>query len=331
MTMTEFQNRMIPHSLQTTTMTKTNRSVMKALTLLCSMILLARTVSAQTDLDGIMMNKNQFCNGLTYENASWKNYWEGKLKRENLNMGRVTTQNVMIMPNFGITDNLNVMAALPYVWTNASAGTLHGMKGIQDLSVHVKWRFLKHAIGKGKLSLFAIGGLSTPLSDYVIDFLPLSIGLGSTNLTGRFMADYSINRISVTGSAAYIYRSNVKIDRTSYYDTQLHLTNEVNMPDQAQFQLRAGYRGKFLIAEAMVTNMTTLGGFDITRNNMPFPSNRMNMTSIGLGLKYTLPKFTNLALVAGGDHVLMGRNVGQTTSFHVGAFYAFYFGKHKNS
>ena len=304
---------------------------MSAVVLLCSMILLAGSVAAQTDLDGIMMNKKQFCNGLTYENASWKNYWEGKLKRENLNMGRVTTQNVMIMPNYGITDNLNVMAALPYVWTKTSAGNLSGLKGLQDLSIHVKWRFLKRDLAKGKLSLMAIGGVSTPSSNYVIDFLPMSIGLGSTNLTGRLLADFQYKHFSVTGSAAYVWRSNVKLDRTSYYDTRLHLTNEVQMPDAAQFQLRAGYRGKFLIAEALVYNWTTLGGFDITRNNMPFPSNRMNMTSVGLHIKYTLPMFTNLALLAGGDYVVAGRNVGQTQAFHVGAFYAFYFGKHKKS
>jgi hypothetical protein len=300
------------------------------LLLLCALAMTS-ALKAQTDLDAIMMNRNQFCNGLIYEHASWKNYWEGTLKRENLNLGTVTTQMVSIMPNYGITDNVNIMANLPYIWTSTSAGNLHGMKGIQDLSVHLKWRFLKKAIGKGKLSLFAIAGVSAPLSDYVIDFLPMSIGLGAKTLQGRFMADYQYGRFTVTGSAAYILRSNVHLDRTSYYDTRLHLTNEVQMPDAAQYQLRAGYRGKYLITEALLTNMTTLGGFDITRNNMPFPSNRMNMTSVGLHVKYTIPAFSNLALIAGGDYVINGRNVGQNRAFHIGAFYAFYFGKHKKS
>jgi len=310
---------------------KRNNSYRTLPLLALCLIMICGSLRAQTDLDAIMMNKKQFCNGLVYEHASWKNYWEGTLKRQNLNMGTVTTQSVSIMPNYGITDDINVMANLPYVWTKASAGNLQRMKGIQDLSVHVKWRFLKKGIGKGKLSLFAIPGVSTPVSDYVIDFLPMSIGLGSTNLTGRFMADYQYGKFTVTGSAAYIRRSNVKLDRTSYYDTELHLTNEVQMPDQMHYQLRAGYRGKYLISEVFLTNLTTLGGFDITRNNMPFPSNRMNMTNLSLHVKYTLPRFTNLALLAGGTYCLAGRNVGQNNSFHVGAFYAFYFGKHQKS
>lgn len=282
---------------------------------------------SQTELDAIMMNKTQFCNGLQYTFSSWKKYWESELKRENLNLGTVTTQSVMYMANYGITDNLNVMIGAPYVWTKASAGTLQGSKGIQDISAFVKWRAYNKKLGKGKISLFAIGGVSTPLSNYVIDYLPLSIGLGSTNLIARGMADYLINKISITGSAAYIRRGNVKIDRTSYFDTQIRLTSEIQMPDVAQYQLRMGYRGKYLIAEGLLTNWTTLGGFDITRNNMPFPSNKMNNTTAGAYVKYTIKQHTNLAILGSANFTVAGRNMGQANTYSAGAFYAFYFGK----
>jgi hypothetical protein len=284
---------------------------------------------AQTEWDAIMMNKKQICIGPMYTYSSWDHYWEGTLKRENLNIGRVTTQSVMVMANYGITDNLNIMAGAPYVWTKASAGTLTGMQGVQDISAFVKWRALNKTVGKGKLALYALGGLSTPLTDYVVDYLPLSIGLGSTNLTMRGMVDYNINRITLTGSAAYVVRSNVKIDRSAYYDTRLRFSNEIDMPDLAQFQFRTGYRGRYLIAEALVTNQTTLGGFDITRNNMPFPSNRMNATMLGLFGKYTVRQYTNLAFVAQANFTIAGRNVGQANAYSAGIFYAFYFGGKK--
>lgn len=290
-------------------------------------ILFIQPAMAQTDFDAIMMNRNQFCTGLIYGSSSWKNYWEGTLKRNNENLGTVSSTSLMWMSNYGITDNLNVMAGAPYIWNKASAGTLHGMRGLQDAAVTVKWRAYKWTKDKQKLSLFLLGGVSTPLTNYVADYLPLSVGLHSTNLTARVMADYQYKRFTVTGSAAFIGRSNIKIDRNAYYDTRLRLTNEVNMPDAAQYQLRAGYRGKYLIAEAMVTNWTTLGGFDITRNNMPFPSNRMNATTAGVNVKYTLKSYTNLALLAGGQFTLAGRNMGQSNGFNVGAFYAFYFNK----
>ena len=141
------------------------------------------------------------------------------------------------------------------------------------------------------------------------------------------MIDYQYKKFSVTGSAAYIWRSNVKIDRDAYYDTEMHLTNEVQMPDMTNLQLRAGYRGKYLLAEAVFNKMTTHGGFDITRNNMPFPSNRMNAATAGVAIKYTLKKWTHLALLASGNYTISGRDMGQSLSVGAGAVYAFYFKK----
>ena len=37
---------------------------------------------------------------------------------------------------------LNVIAMLPWVWTGASAGTMSGMDGLQDVTVAVKWNAL---------------------------------------------------------------------------------------------------------------------------------------------------------------------------------------------
>ena len=96
--------------------------------------------TAQTDMDAIMMEKNAFCVGPMYSYSSWKDYWEGTLKRENLNIGKVTTQMYSVMGNYGINRKLNALFSAPYVKTKASAGTLHGMDGIQDLSLFLKWR-----------------------------------------------------------------------------------------------------------------------------------------------------------------------------------------------
>src|SRR6185436_11445675 len=110
-------------------------------------------LQAQTEMDAIMMNKNQFCNGLLYNYSSWDHYWEGTLKRTNENLGTVSSQSVMYMANYGITDKLNVMVGAPYVWTKASAGTLHGLTGVQDISLFVKWKAVNEKIGKGKIAV----------------------------------------------------------------------------------------------------------------------------------------------------------------------------------
>ncbi len=285
------------------------------------------SVKAQTDIDGIMMEKNAFCVGPMYGYSSWKNYWEGTLKRENLNLGTVSTQMFGLMGNFGVTRKLNLLFSAPYVKTKASAGTLHGMKGVQDLSLFAKWRPIQKKMGGGKLSLFGIAGVSFPLNNYVADFLPLSIGLHSKTASARLMADYQKDNLFATASATYVLRDNIEIDRTSYYTTQSYLTNEVEMPDGTNFNFRAGFRNHRLIAEAVVNNWTTLGGFDITRNNMPFPSNKMNATTVGVNVKYVIPSLPELSIVAGGNTTVAGRNMGQAKTVFGSFFYVLDFSR----
>ena len=287
--------------------------------------------NAQTDMDAIMMEKNAFCVGPMYSYSSWKNYWEGTLKRDNENLGTVSTQMIGMMGNYGISRKLIALFSVPYVKTKASAGTLHGMDGLQDLSLFLKWRALEKKLGDGRLSLFGIAGASFPLSDYVADFLPLSIGLQTKTGSARVMADYLWGNLFATGSATYVLRSNIDIDRTSYYTTEQHITNEVKMPDAMNYNFRAGFRNHRWIAEAVLNYWNTLGGFDITRNNMPFPSNEMDATTAGVNLKYVLPSLPQLSIVAGGMYTVAGRNMGQATTVYGSFFYVFDLSKKSKS
>src|SRR5688572_14535043 len=277
---------------------------------------IAYTGQTQTDIDAIMMEKNAFCVGPMYSYSSWKDYWEGTLKRDNQNLGKVSTQMLGVMGNYGITRKLNALFSVPYVKTKASAGTLHGLEGMQDLSLFLKWRPYQEKLGDGTLSLLGIAGVSFPMTNYVADFLPLSIGLRSKTASARVMVDYQLGNLFATGSATYVLRDNIEIDRTSYYTTEMHYSNEVKMPDAANFNFRVGFRNHRLIAEAVVNNWTTLGGFDITRNNMPFPSNQMNATTVGANFKYVIPDLPQLSIVAGGNTTVAGRNMGQSTTVY---------------
>jgi hypothetical protein len=284
---------------------------------------------AQMDNDGIMMSRNNFCTGFMYGYSSWKDYWEGTLKRDNLNLGRVSTQMIGFMGNYGVTDKLNLLFAAPYVKTKASAGTLHGVDGIQDLSLWAKYMPYETQVGKGDLTVYGVAGVSFPLTSYVADYLPLSIGLRSKTLSLRAMADYQVGKFFVTASGTYTFRSNIDMDRDHYYTTEMHYTNEVEMPNVLSFNLRSGYRYANWIAEVVADNMVTQGGFDITRNNMPFPSNQMNATRVGANIKYEFLKkqLRGLSLIANGNYVVAGRNVGQSTTVNAGVFYIFNFSK----
>jgi hypothetical protein len=282
---------------------------------------------AQTEMDGLMMTKKLFCAGALYGHNSWKNYWEGTFKRENLNLGNVTTNTFLIDGNYGIKDNLNILFNAQYIKTKASAGQLAGQKGLQDVALFLKWVPFETEIKGGTFGIIGIAGGSIPMSNYTPDIQPLSIGVHCKTATARVMIDYQKNTWFGTASASYTYRGNVKLDRNSYYTTQENYSNTVQMPNASNFNLRAGYRDDNWVVEGVANQWNCLTGFDITKNNMPFISNKMDATTLGLHIKYTTKFIDGLEIIADGFTTVAGRNMGQTKGFTAGLFYIMNFAK----
>ena len=288
-------------------------------------------VSGQTLTDGLMMPKKNLCTGFMYTHDQWTEYWEGELKRDNGNVGKVTTQSLMWVGNYGITSRVNVIAMLPYVRTKASMGTLHSMEGLQDLSVGVKYNFFKKNFEKSAFNTFAVVNFSTPLGDYTPDFFPLSLGTQTTNLTYRLTTYFKVEQgWFANASAGYTWRSNTNLDRPSYFDgNDFYTSDEVKMPNVFDLFVSLGYIKNGLQVELNYIQQNTLGGGDIRRQDMPFVSNRMNAIKVGALVMYYLPKPKHLALRASTTFTVDGRNMGQSTTLMGGALYTIQFDKNQ--
>lgn len=274
---------------------------------------------AQMPNDAIYMPKGTVCVGTMYTNSTWKEYWENTLKRENLNIGTHTTQSVMVMPAIGITDRFNVILGLPYVWTKTSAGNLMGQKGLQDLSAWLKWK----AVEVKGLSINGLLGASTPVSKYVADFLPMSIGLQCRTVSGRALVNYTHPKTGfyLTGHGTYSWRSNIYVDRDAYQaDGRVYNTNEVRVPNAYDLGGRLGILKQKWQTEVFVERFSCIGGDEIRRNDMPFPTNNMQATTVGWYGKLQ-PKA--LGMNARVSYVTDGLNMGQSTSIMVGVLYLF--------
>jgi hypothetical protein len=293
-------------------------------------VVLSQTVNAQTETDALMIPKNYFCAAGIYTHNSWDHYWEGTFKRENLNLGTISSNVYAVGGNYGLSNRVNVMFMIPYIKTNASAGTLRGQSGVQDISLAVKWLAVKQEVGRGLLSLHAIVSGVIPVGNYQADFLPLSLGMQTKSIALRGLVNYQVGRFFVAGAGQYVRKDNITIDRDSYYTTEMHYTNQVAMPNATNFLFSTGYRSLKFNAEATLTKVNTIGGFDITKNNMPFPSNNMDATLAGGVFKYMFQSIAGLELTAGGNYVLKGRNVGQNLSVFGGVYYVFSVKKDKS-
>jgi hypothetical protein len=294
---------------------------------------LVPTISFSQNLtDGLLMPKKNLCTGFIYMHDQWTDYWEGELKRDNGNIGHVTTQSITWLGNYGITDKLNVIAMVPYVKTEASQGTLHGMEGLQDLSLGLKYNFFRKKTDASLFRTFAVVNFSTPLSDYTPDFFPLALGTHTTNLTYRLTAYFRLEQgFFVNASGGYTWRSNTTLDRPAYFDgDELINSDEVKMPNVFDVFVSAGYIKGPIQAELNYIQQNTLGGADIRRQDMPFVSNRMNMIKVGATLMYYVPKPAGLAVRAAVHKVLDGRNAGVSTTLTAGLLYTIKFAKQQN-
>ena len=278
--------------------------------------------SAQTPTDALYMNHRQVCFAGIYGRSQWSEYWEGPLQRDNANLGTVTHQSATLMGAVGLSPRLNLLAVLPYIASQASQGQLAGQRGVQDLSIWLKYRAIDLPLGPGKLKVFALGGASAPLSDYVPDFLPMCIGLQAKTATARAVLDYRLQQgFYLTLRAGHTWRSNIFIDRDAYqYDGKLYYTNEVPLPNVIDAGALLGWRKGPWVSALTLDRSHCLSGDDIRPNDMPFPTNRMRTSSAGIMGKY---QGKHWGVTASVNRAFAGRNVGRHTALQAGLLYLF--------
>jgi Putative MetA-pathway of phenol degradation len=292
-----------------------------------SLTVVAAPLRAQAIDDGSMLPQRALATGVLYAHESWSQYWEGTLKRDNGNIGTLTTQSVTWMAAYGMTDRLSVMAMMPYVWTHATQGPLHGMRGLQDFTLAAKYQLLATPLtDRGTLRAIVVGAVGIPAGNYTPDFLPLSIGLASRQFSGRFTLNFQAHQgWFLNGSAAYTRRTKVTLDRPAYYTNgQLYLSNEVAMPAVFAYTVSAGYQVGRLTIPVSLSQQRTLGGGDIRRQDMPFVSNRMDFVRLEGLVMYAVPA-PQLGVRIGLSRIVSGRNVGQSTTLSGGLFHTFHF------
>lgn len=298
-------------------------------------VLFPKDTYAQTPVDALMMNKGQLCLAAIYGHESWDEYWEGTLKRDNGNIGTLTRQSVTPMFALGLSDRVNIIGALPWVSTEASQGQMRGVSGLQDLGLWIKARAYVKETGNGVFTIHTTLGVMFPVSNYLADYVPFSLGLGCPDFSMRAILEQRLDKgLYVRGNAAYLVRGNATIERDYYYTTHGVYSEEVDMPNAMSYAITLGswFFDNALSVEATYDGLNSFGGFDIRRQEPGFPSNKMVFTRIGARVHYYLPFVPGLGIIAEGTQVLSGRNFGQSTGFSTGITYQFgVWGKKKST
>ena len=297
--------------------------LLKIKTTVAAFFLLSAAVAQMPD-DGFTMNKGELCLVAGFKQAKWNEYWEGERLRENKNLGTFTSNQYMPMAGYGITDRLNVFAGLPYIDNSSSAGWMMPMQGWQDVSLAVKYKALEVKKNAMVFNLFGTISGSVPSNKYVPDFLPFSVGIRSKTFSPRLVAHLRHkSNAFFTAQAGYVFRSNITVDRTTYYTDDQYYSNKMAIPDVVEGSLKAGFANSRFRAFAVYNLVHSTSGSDIRRNDMPYPGNQMNMQTVGIHALLWMPGIIGLGINAGAEQTISGRNVGKAFMWTASLQYVF--------
>lgn len=273
-----------------------------------------KPVHAQGLVDGFMKGQRKASFAVTYAQESFSTYYVGTTEIRNPNLGTVSTQSLNLYGSYGLGYDLDLIVAVPYIRTEASAGYWQKQEGLQDLSAALRWEAFDYKLGKARLSWLFSAGYSFPLQNYVIDS-PVAIGHGSRSLDGRTLLHFKAGAFFLTGQFGYVRRGQVTLDRVvNYYDPgnlNPNGSSKVNVPDVTDAIIRGGIAAKHFYVDGWVQRQTPYNkGTDIGPG-IPFPTNAIGFTRTGVNLYVPLVK--KLGLNAGYSTTLSGRNVGKAT------------------
>lgn len=286
-------------------------------------------VQAQTPSDAIMMKHRETCLALIYEHSWFDEYWEGTYLRTNGTIETVKRNMVMPMIAIGVLDQLNLIVAAPYVQTESTepnGGYFAGAKGFQDISLALKGEIINRQIGTGRLSFLTTAGFSTPMTNYLSDYRPYSIGNGTPEYSLRGILQYKLDMgFYARGAVAYLHRGQTEAERDYYYNNGSFYTAWMDVPNAWNLNAIAGIwmLQNTLKLEANYMGIISTSGDDIRPYNAAQPTNKVSFDQLGFSAQYYPKAAKGLGGLAYFSQTINGRNVGKSAQIGVGLTYQF--------
>jgi hypothetical protein len=249
------------------------------------------------DLNGFFPARGEGDLALSVTRESYDEFWAGTRKVSNPGVGEVETTSVALWMRWGVTDDLALIADLP--WVDAASDGLGGFSdsGVQDLSLAAQYRFAR--LGGGgpvRHSFSGALGVRTALGDYEAN-RPVSLGDGSTDVLARLVYQLEGDGFYFSQQIGYDLRGG-------------------DVPDGFPLYSELGYTAGRVTTNAFYLRYVADGGTDIGDPGFTFPSNQDETER--LGLKVFVRAGERFGFSLGGFTTLSGRNSGDATGYTAG-------------
>ena len=220
-----------------------------------ALCLTSAAASGQGPIDGYMKGKGDLdvALGLSATGASTLIGGGGETIRQEFR-----GQLIGLFAAYGVSDDLDVVASVPYVTTATTSG-------LQDGGVYAKYRLWSKPIGNaesraGTLDVIAAAGVQVPLSDYEV-VANGAIGQRAKLVQPRLVTQWNGRGYFVSAIAGYNYRfdgldtqelARIQLTRPGYQPAQ--------PADQVTALFRAGIPTQRFYLDAWLEIQRTLGG-----------------------------------------------------------------------
>lgn len=289
----------------------------KSLKCLIALALVPTFIFAQAPIGGFMQGKGKGNIVLSYNTESYSDVFLVPTKVNGVPVfNKVKVNSTSLFGTVGITNNLDVQVNLPYIKATGEAtpgvltnlGYQNERKGLQDVSVTLKYNPYTAKVGKGKISIIGALGLQAPMSSYAANEglqSIIAIGNRATSINTTALLQYkNDNGFFANTSGTYSLRNG-------------------DVPDALIGEIKLGYAGKAIYADAFIAGQSSSSGTDILKEgfNGVFPATRVNYSKLGVNVYKPIAK--GFGVSAGFSTVLGGRNIGAASGGYGAVIYSF--------
>jgi hypothetical protein len=167
------------------------------------------------------------------------------------------------------------------------------------------------------------------MSNYLSDYMPYSLGLGTNEVTLRGILHYQLDKgMYVRLAGAYLWRGQTETERDYYYNNGSYYSTFMDVPNAWNYNATIGtwLFDYSLKVEASYMALKSTAGDDIRPYNSPQPTNKVEVEQVGFFAQYYFKKLEpvkGLGVLAYYSNMINGRNMGKFSNIGVGATYQF--------
>lgn len=279
--------------------------------------------SSQGLIDGFSVNKGTFSLTTGYTRGTAEEFFLGEEKQDAIPVHGAFTQDIIsFYGKYGITDDLTLIASLPFISIQGDSLNVDPFNGndaqadFQNLQVALKYRAVSLTSESGQFNLF--GGVTGTLAgDYVNNGI-IAIGNGSNAVDLTLNGQYTLTSgWFLSAGAAYSLRGEADND----YGV---LEGEAfDVPNAVLGLAKAGYAGGRIYGEVFYEFQSSTEGVDIGGEGFGgnFPETEVNFSRLGASVYYALTPEFGLSLSY--STFISGRNVSDFSYLGGGVTYSF--------